>query len=186
MPRSQQPKEAEGIVVELILQDPDRRILDVGCGDGKWSDLLFDKVHQLDGVEIWPEYVRKYNLIERYDRLFVADVMSMIMWNLLQYWDVIILGDVLEHLTKENGWVLLNEIKANKSECFLIIPIAGEREQDGSVYGNPYETHVSFWSHSELTDFGFQLLHEGTNPNGLVTIGTYRYKDESNGGQSAT
>jgi len=185
MPRSQQPRPGQDLVVKYILANSDRDVLDVGCGDGKWSDLLFRKVRKLDGVEIWPPYVSKYNLEAKYDHLYVQDVMEFVRADLLRCWDVFILGDVLEHLPKGDGEVLLQEIqRLNRKfgkECFLVIPTGGRWEQDGTVYGNPYETHVSFWPNEEIIPYGFELLHEGTNPNGLVTIGTYRMPPFSNG-----
>jgi len=173
MPRSQQPEEGEKIVLSEILSNPNVRVLDVGCGDGKWSALR-GKVSRLDGIEAWPDYVIKYGLLYKYDGLIVMDVKD---FGGFGAYDVMIFGDVLEHLEYVDALSVVDRIKRNRVTAYLIIPIS-LCEQDGAYYGNPYETHRYQWTHEELVALGFQKLHEGTNPNGLVKIGTYVLRPE--------
>lgn len=168
MPPSQQPMEGEKIVLDRILYDPQLRVLDVGCGEGKWS-VLTGKVALCHGIEAWMDYAIKYKLKELYDKLFVMDVKDF--ENFSDY-DVVIFGDVLEHLKYDDAVDVIGKIKDSKVTAYLIIPIS-LCEQDGMFYGNPYETHRYQWTHEELVSFGWKQLHEGHNPNGLVKIGTY-------------
>jgi predicted TPR repeat methyltransferase len=168
MPRSQQPEEGEKIVLDKILANPDSTVLDVGCGDGKWS-WLTGKVKTVHGIEAWQNYVIKYDLESKYDKLFVEDVKD---FEDFEDYDVVIFGDVLEHLEYEDALVVIDRLKASSVVAYLIIPIS-LCVQDGAFYGNPYETHRYQWKDEELTALGWVQLHEGTNPNGLVKIGTY-------------
>ena len=73
-----------------------KRILDVGPGVGTYSGLLRDHGYRSDAVEIFPEYIKKYNLLEQYDNVFIGDICK---FDIKDY-DFIILGDVLEHIHK--------------------------------------------------------------------------------------
>ena len=170
MPRSQQPQEGEKIIVDKILGNPKNRwILDVGCGDGKWSEYLKGKVNHIHGIEICKKYIDKYDLKHKYTLLYNVDASNFDSYDI---YNVIILGDVLEHLEHDKAIELINELKKNNLIIYLTIPIS-KCIQDGKVYGNPYETHRYQWTHEELVELGFKQLHEGFNPNGLVKIGTY-------------
>ena len=169
MPRSQQPPEGEQIIVEKILAYPKQWVLDVGCGDWKWSKYLFKKVSQLHGVEICKDYIDKYNLITKYDEIYHCDICDFKRFFLF---DVVILGDVFEHLEHDRAIELIDTLKNYILTVFLTIPIS-KCVQNGKVYGNPYETHRYQWAHEELIVLGFKQLHEGFNENGLVKIGTY-------------
>lgn len=170
MPRSQQPIGGEKIILDKILTIPNRRILDVGAGDGKWGGLLFEKVLRVDAIEIWLPYIKKHNLKEKYDTIFPVDLRYFLHYDLYQ---VIILGDVLEHLTQRDAINFVQELREKiKGVIYLTIPIS-VCEQDGEKLGNPYETHLYHWTHGEVLSLDFVLLHRGFNDNGLVEIGTY-------------
>ena len=172
MPRSQQPAEGEKIIIDKILEKPKRWILDVGCGDGKWGDYLHGRVFKIDGVEICKKYIEKYQLYSKYDDLYNMDICNFSRFFL---YSVVILGDVLEHLSHDKALALIDKLKKYRLVVYLTIPIS-KCIQDGTVYGNPHETHLYQWTHEELSALDFLKLHEGLNPNGLVRIGTYEMK----------
>ena len=168
MPPSQQPDAGVLTVLERIASGD--TVLDVGAGTGRWADILRSLVARIDGVEVWKPNVIENRLADKYSTLYVANVLTL---HDFRFWSVVILGDVLEHMSKEDGRGLVRALHSQVPKTFLVVPIDGPREQDGTVYGNPFETHLCDWSHEELVDLGFLELHRGTNPNGLVTIGTY-------------
>jgi len=172
MPKSNQPKEGETIIVnEILSKSQPLKILDVGSGEGKWGDLLNQqKLIQIDGVEVWKENIDKYKLVEKYYKVFHTNIIDF--ENINDY-DIVILGDVLEHLERKEA---VNLLKRIKSTIYLTIPIS-KCVQDGMYYGNPYETHLYQWDHLELWELGFRAIHIGLNDNGKVVVGTYR-RDE--------
>lgn len=164
MPKSQAPPEGDQQIIDRLT--PKDIVLDVGAGDGKWGRLLNHLT--IDALEVWPanaEKLRKSNLyreVHQHDmRVFVA-----------AGYDAVILGDVLEHIPYEDALKYIENLKLVCSKVFLTIPVS-RCEQDGNKLGNPYETHLYQWQHHELLDLGFELLHIGANPKGLVLIGTY-------------
>lgn len=115
---------------------PSRRILDVGPGQGTYSDLLKDLGYRMDAIEIWELYVEQFNLRTKYNNVYVGNICD---FDFAGY-DFIILGDVLEHLTEEDASSLITRIQINGIQCMVAIPYI--MEQDGEEYGNVYETHL--------------------------------------------
>jgi len=170
MPESQQPSEGQKIMEELICAQPGRRVLDVGAGDGKWGRLLRGLAGPVTALEVWRPVIVQNRLASIYQFIIEADAREFKDYDL---YDVIILGDVLEHIKRPEALSLIMELKATKCEVFLTVPIS-PCPQDGKVYGNPYETHLDQWRHEELEALGWELLHRGMNAAGTVEIGTYR------------
>jgi len=111
------------------------KILDVGPGVGTYSILLRDFGYKMDCIEIWDPYVHEFNLKEKYDNVFIGNIMD---FDISEY-QFIILGDVLEHLTKEDGVELIEKIHNTGKRCLVAIPYTMAQ---GEYYGNIYETHL--------------------------------------------
>ena len=121
----------------------DKRILDVGPGVGTYADLLSEYNYQIDAVEIFAPYIDRFNLREKYDNVYVGDIRT---FDISDY-DFIILGDVLEHLNKEDAISLVDNIKKQGKECLVSVPY--EMEQ-GEWEGNVHETHLQADLTSEI------------------------------------
>jgi len=112
-------------------------IQDVGPGAGKYSNLLRDRCLKIDCVEIFEPYIGKYNLHDLYDNVFNMDILE---WEYtpLQY-DLVILGDILEHLTYIDAKKLLERLKINGIQHFVAVPFESPQ---GVVAGNSNEAHL--------------------------------------------
>lgn len=170
MPRSQQPRDGEEIMLRLLLREP-KRIVEVGPGDGRWGELLKGRVRKIDAVEAWQDYINRYDLASKYDRVYLSEGSAFPFYS---EYDAVILADVLEHFEHDAAVAFVEKLKALNLEIHLSLPTS-LCEQDGAFYGNPFESHLYQWTDSEVRALGFTFLHEGTNPNGLVKIGTYAY-----------
>ena len=170
MPQSQQPVEGQRAMVSAILEHPAQHIVDVGAGDGKWGKLLHNIVKRIIAIEVWEPYIEKHNLRNHYDDVICADIRGFDGWygN-----DVAIFGDVLEHMGRRDALAVIEGVKTARLDAYLTVPIT-PCPQNGTVYENPFETHVDQWTHGELIALGWKLLHKGPNPNRKVLIGTYR------------
>ena len=75
-------------------------VLDIGPGVGTYAKLLAGpEVARLTGVEIFEPYVHTYRLREYYDEIIIGDAREVD----LPAADVVILGDVAEHMTRRGG-----------------------------------------------------------------------------------
>lgn len=106
---------------------PDIKILDVGAGDGKWSHVLNPYFKNIDAVEIYPEYIRSHNLNEKYHKVYQVDIRD---FNFEKY-DVVIFGDVWEHLSKEDAQQWWSSNKMKVGELIIIVPFSYQQDGDG-------------------------------------------------------
>ena len=166
MPTSQQPIEGRDLMLARII-GKSQTVLDVGAGDGKWGKLLMGKVPNIKGLDAWKPCCE--GIKDMYDEVIECDIRTFEAWTNI---DTVILGDVLEHLPREDGLELIRKLKTFAIDVYLTIPIT-DCPQVGSELGNPFETHLDQWSDQELTECGWICMHKGLNPNGKVTIGTY-------------
>ena len=111
-------------------------ILDVGAGAGKRAELLKDYYETIDAVEIREPYIKEFNLQEKYDSVELKNVMDMTEDEFNCY-DLVILGDIFEHLSVEDATKILDTLK-NKT-VFIMIPFNCPQWE---CYGNVYETHL--------------------------------------------
>ncbi len=111
-------------------------ILDVGPGKGKYSGLLFAEYPNLDCVEIFAPYVKAFNLTEKYRHVYVADIRA---FALPRTYDLVLLGDVLEHLSVDEAQALIGRL--DKDGSFIIATVPFSYEQD-PVNGNEHERHL--------------------------------------------
>lgn len=111
------------------------RILDIGAGQGKYRVLLAD-YPMMDAVEIFEPYVVQNMLHELYETVYVGDA-SYIMAEFPNgtHWDVVILGDVLEHLDIAHAQKLLNDLERVCTEYFVVVPYEYvQGEEDGNIH----------------------------------------------------
>ena len=141
---------------EQILKQQPKSILDIGIGFGSkgmlfreytdiWNGKLNEKKTRIDGIEIFPEYVTP---LQRaiYSEIHIGNVLDII--DKLGFYDLIYCGDVLEHFTKDDGKLLLFKIMQHSKQSIIVTPVVvGEQ---GAVYGNENERHLSQWSPDEF------------------------------------
>jgi hypothetical protein len=113
------------------------RILDVGAGMGTYADLLRPHTSAvIDGIEVWEPYVEQFGLYEKYDTLFVCDARDHRLW---ADYDLVIFGDVLEHMSMKDAKRLWEHAK-HSLWGMISLPIV--HYPQGAEYNNPYEVHV--------------------------------------------
>jgi hypothetical protein len=111
--------------------------LDIGAGCGTYADLLANSGYQIDAVEIFSPYLEEYNLKEKYNHVFVGNVLEL---NIdFSVYDLIILGDVVEHMSEDDSYKLLSNLLKLPVEVVVAVPF---NSPQGEVYGNIYEAHL--------------------------------------------
>jgi 2-polyprenyl-3-methyl-5-hydroxy-6-metoxy-1,4-benzoquinol methylase len=136
------------------IQPAPKKVLDVGAGYGKHGVLLreyLDPTPIVHGVEAWEPYVEAHRLRGIYDELFVRDVLSFTEEELAAY-DLVVMGDVIEHFDKADGLALLDRIPG----WIVIATPAVHFNTDPSL--PPTERHLSHWTAADFQDTG-RLQH---------------------------
>ena len=141
-----------------------RTVLDVGPGAGAYGKLIKESFPNatVDAVEIWEPYLNQFKLHSIYDRLYVRDAREHTNY----VYDLVIFGDVLEHMSKEDAVSLWERVKDQANYALISIPII--HYPQGESEGNPYETHVKDdWTNEEvLTTFNNIIEHKAFNVTG--------------------
>ena len=137
----------------------DSSILDVGACDGKWRNLLHEYPN-VDAVEIFPPNASRIKPM--YRTVFCADVYD------LQYddYDLIIFGDVIEHMTVERAQRVLQYAYPRCKDMVIGVPY--QYKQD-ALYGNPYEKHIQ----DDLTEEIFDSRYRGFSL--MLSVFNYAY-----------
>jgi hypothetical protein len=117
-------------------QPSETRILDVGAGWGKYKMLL--REYEMDAVEIWEPYVLDNDLWSTYEKVYVDDVCNLEP-RVFDDYDVVIFGDVLEHIERDKAKCLLLEVVGRVKEVYVAVPY---QYPQGMVEGNEYERHI--------------------------------------------
>src|SRR3989338_7996016 len=98
-------------IEEIIRLLKPQTLLDLGTGAGKYGELAkkISPSTKLTAIEIEKDYIKKFRLLSIYDEVWNISVTDLI--NPKYYdsnFDVIMIGDIIEHLNKSDGIDLLN------------------------------------------------------------------------------
>lgn len=90
------------------------RVLDVGCGFGFWGWLL--RMHNgrgfyLAGIEVNQDYIDKISPLNIYDDIIHMDITKDLEKIPNDSFDLVIASHVIEHLEKNEGWKMLDELR---------------------------------------------------------------------------
>jgi 2-polyprenyl-3-methyl-5-hydroxy-6-metoxy-1,4-benzoquinol methylase len=123
-------------VVENIKKDA--LILDVGFGAGAYGKLLRSFYYMnIDGLDIYGDHIKEMGLDKIYDNIYIENILDFD----FEYYDLIIMGDVLEHVDLESAKKLLCSIVEGDKCSQMVISVPYHYEQD-ELYGNPHEKHL--------------------------------------------
>ncbi|MGY1439519.1 class I SAM-dependent methyltransferase [Streptomyces reniochalinae] len=129
-------------------------VTDVGPGEGTYA-RLFRPVHRgawWTAIEAHKPYVAKYKLKStktraRYDEIHVQDAREAP--DHLFHRDLVVFGDVLEHMPREDAVELLHRAEAAGAWHLLVsVPIV--ESPQGAVGGDRYERHVHQWQPDDM------------------------------------
>ena len=123
-------------------------VIDVGAGSGTYAQALREApwAGRWTAVEAWEPYVTRFALHGLYDAVVVADARRLV--GPFYRADLVIAGDVLEHMPRADAVRLLGKVRAHAGNLIVSVPVL--HLDQGAVYGNPYETHVDHWTADQM------------------------------------
>jgi hypothetical protein len=151
-------------IVHLVRQVKPRSILDVGVGFGKWGHLfreytdILEAEHdpsryerknwrvRIEGIEGHAAYLTPMHAF-LYDQIHVGDAPALM--KCLGSYDLIFLGDIIEHLEKAAGFDLLHDALARANKALIVSTPKYETAQ-ADLCGNELERHQSLWSETDF------------------------------------
>jgi len=177
--RGNSADEGKAATIKYILENVGKgdKILDVGFGSGVYGKLLRAFYYQnIDGVDVYDKNIKELGLDKIYDTIYIENILDFD----LDYYDLIIFGDVLEHIELKLAKNLLSKLISENKCGKIIVSIPYKYEQD-EIYGNPYEKHLQPEVTSEYMEKHYpylKLIDESTLPLGGI-IGVYVWEKET-------
>lgn len=117
-----------------------KTVLDVGAGQGVYLDIIRRDLGSsvvVDAVEAWKPYIDQFNLLERYNEVFIGDIRD---YHFNKKYDLVIFGDILEHMSELDALHIWEKTSTIAKNAIISIPIVHYHQ--GAEFGNPYEVHV--------------------------------------------
>lgn len=152
------------VALDWYRQIAPRTVIDIGAGCGTYAHLMRDAPdHIVNGegqtvrnvwpdqwtaIEAWEPYVHDYSLCALYDRVLICDARRLT-WRDYQA-DLVIAGDVLEHMARADAQRLIKRLKYAAANLIISVPVLHLPQDD--VNGNPYERHIDHWTAQAMAD----------------------------------
>jgi hypothetical protein len=146
-------------IVDLIILANPEKLLDIGVGFGKFGFLAREYLElwsensdyhtwkrQIDGIEAFEPYITPAHRYI-YNSIFTGNALEIIP-ELKDHYDLILMIDVFEHFTFEEGWKLLGECRKKSRNILISVPLDMSEQDD--VFGNLFETHKYPWQKKDF------------------------------------
>ncbi len=155
--------------IEIIMKIQPNKILDVGCGFGKWGFLCreyleiygyrYNKdkwIRRIDTVEVYPNYITSIHK-HLYDNIYIENILDFV--NKMEEYDLIILSDIIEHFEKETAIKLLDDLYKKANYILIITPNGFEPQTNSNPYvrENKYEEHKCGFIVADFKKYNAQI-----------------------------
>jgi SAM-dependent methyltransferase len=137
-----------------------KAILDIGPGAGKYGRVAQESAVRgsfacrTTAIEIDEGYILTYKLRDLYDEVIVGDAMPTLLKMPRSRFDLVMIGDCIEHMRKSDGIDLLNFLIYRAGYICIIYP---ERFLQDDWDGHAAEAHISTWSENDFR--GWDVIH---------------------------
>jgi hypothetical protein len=154
-------------LIHIVRQLRPASILDVGVGFGKWGHLFreytdivaaehdpkrYKRKHwqvRIDGIEGHAGYITSMHRF-LYNKIFVGDALQIV--RRISSYDLIFLGDIIEHFDKADGLSLVRRCVAKAKKAVVLSTPKYETLQ-ADLCGNELERHRSVWAANDFREF---------------------------------
>lgn len=156
--------------IHFIVGVQPQSVLDVGCGFGTWGFLCREHLDvfngrvwpkdwkiRIDAIELFEPYIQAHQRA-LYNDIRIADIREAS--KDCGHYDLIIAGDVIEHLEKEEGEAVLERLYLQADKALLVnIPLGPGWMNHPEQYDNPGELHRSMWEDWEFAPYNPQIVN---------------------------
>ena len=145
--------ENKDIVIRWYKELAPKTVVDIGAGEGTYFKLINSSdalvTSRWTAIEAWAPYVTDYKLGDMYNNVIIADAFYLDFRKVNDgITDLIIAGDVLEHMTKVEAKELIATFKKHSKNIIISIPLLHLHQEP--YKGNWFERHIDHWSYEEM------------------------------------
>jgi 2-polyprenyl-3-methyl-5-hydroxy-6-metoxy-1,4-benzoquinol methylase len=152
-------------IIKVLIERAPRRVLDIGPGWGKYGLACREYLRQLDvldAAEVPQGRLPTQPAI--YDMVYIGDIREA-PDHFFRGYDLVLLIDVIEHVRRLDGHLLLETIQRAGADVLVSTPKAFFEQHDEH---NPYETHVSHWDWESLACHGIDV--DVSTPDAIIYV----------------
>jgi hypothetical protein len=183
-----------------LLEKQPKTILDVGIGFGKlgflareyletWKDRVHPKSWEvkIHGIEAWEPYTTLPWIKTVYNDVYPGEVQRWCAdyevagaYQGVDGYDLIVAGDVIEHLPKDEAVRALKTLlKACKGSVVVNLPLGAAWLNNQIVDGNAYEKHRSAWEAGDLQQLvGAEVVSQHVWGSSIKPVGYFVLKGQ--------
>jgi hypothetical protein len=149
-------------------------VCDIGAGAGKYGKIVRQIASRdqfntyITGIEIDRSYVEQFQLREIYDEVVVDNAVDILQTPRVRF-DLVFIGDCIEHLKKSDGLDLLNFLIYRAGYICVIYPQAYVQDD---WQGHTAEAHLSTWSSMDFNSW--DTLHHSWGGMHLFLVKGYQ------------
>lgn len=139
----------DGVVEQLLGWMAPSQALDIGAGSGKYGRMLQRAAPACErfALEVNPAHIEQFALRELYQQVEALDAARWWQEDPDSAFDLITIGDCLQHLPKSAGLDLLNALVYR---CAWLVVLVPEFIVQGAVDGADSSVHRSVWSERDM------------------------------------
>ena len=133
-----------------------KTLLDLGCGYPSPIKSFSSRLYSV-GVDLFEPSINKSKadrIHNEYKKLSVLDAVNEFPE---KSFDCVLASDLIEHLTKEDGNKLINDMEKLASKKVIIFTPNGFLDQPAHS-GNDHQKHLSGWSVDEMRERGYKVI----------------------------
>ncbi len=135
-------------------------VLDIGCGYNPQMKILTSRMQKSVGLDVFLPSIEKAKLIQTHSEFVLEDVKTYLEKMPNNSFDAVIALDLIEHLTKEEGFWLMKQMERLAIKKVIIFTPNGFVPQT-PYDNNPFQEHLSGWEIEEMEKEGYKILGFG-------------------------
>ncbi|MFH1454837.1 MAG: methyltransferase domain-containing protein [bacterium] len=136
-----------------------KTVLDLGCG-GDSPFAAISKNFYSVGIDAFEPSIKTAKELGIHNEYFLMNVMDIDKKFSANSFDCILLTDLIEHLEKKDGILLIEKMQKIAKKKIVIFTPNGFYPQ-GEFYNNPFQVHKSGWDPKEMKERGYKVIGFG-------------------------
>lgn len=150
-------------ILEIIMHLRPSSVLDIGPGFGKYGFLCREYLELWDGRNVYGDWQCRIDCIEVFEKYITPihkEIYSTVctgnaldlVSTLSGSYDLVLMVDVLEHFSYEEGCRLLEACREKAAHILIASPKSVNPQEE--AFRNPFEKHRFEWKKAHLHKFG--------------------------------